>query len=115
MRGTIRKTEISYAVARGYKNRRSVFFFHASDTSTLAESYTDLLFEIGHDALTSRYPSFNEAHSVWVSMPRDGQLDAIKRWLGCAENEGSVIIFDDLDGLKDIEVIWRSLRVHYRK
>lgn len=48
-------------------------------------------------------------------MPRDGQLDAIKRWLGCAENEGSVIIFDDLDGLKDIEVIWRSLRVHYRK
>ena len=83
--------------------------FHASNTKLLDDSYEDLLFDIGHDALTQRYPRFQEAHTVWVSLRREEQLDALKRWLGSESNSGSIIIFDDLDGLGDAKTIQRAL------
>lgn len=83
--------------------------FSASDNRMLAESYTDLAFDIGYDILTARYPRFQEAHTVWMSLSQEGQLQALKQWLASEANAESIIIFDDLDGLGDAKAFPRLL------
>ncbi|KAI0891825.1 hypothetical protein F4806DRAFT_500613 [Annulohypoxylon nitens] len=103
------KTEITYEIARKLKSHRNVFMLNASDSKQLQDSYTDLSFIIGHDSLTHRYSRYQEAHKIWESLDRISRIEAIKQWFDCEENADSVMIFDDIDGLGDLNVIQQSL------
>ncbi|KAI1457062.1 P-loop containing nucleoside triphosphate hydrolase protein [Annulohypoxylon moriforme] len=103
------KTEITYEVARRHKDYQTVFMLQASDPKQLQESYTGLSFIIGHESLVHRYTRYQEAHMIWDSLDQAGRIEAIKNWLDCEENTDSVLIFDDLDGLGDPNVIQKSL------
>ncbi|KAM5353675.1 hypothetical protein ACJ41O_000325 [Fusarium nematophilum] len=107
--GGIGKTEISYEIAKRNKGLRSVFMFHASDAKKLETSYVNLVFEIGHDALASRYEGYQEAHTVWASLSQEGRVAAVKRWIESEENAGCIVIFDDIDGLQNIELVEQSI------
>lgn len=104
-----RKTEITYEIARKLKSHRNGFMLNASDLRQLQDSYISLSFIIGHDSLAHRYSQYQEAHKLWESLDRVSRIEAIKQWFDCGENADSVLIFDDIDGLGDVNVIQQSL------
>jgi hypothetical protein len=63
---------------------------------------------IGHDILKNRHP-YSELHQLWVSLGESGQAKEFKNWLSSPQNHESLIILDDLDGLRGDEVIQKCL------
>jgi hypothetical protein len=63
---------------------------------------------IGHDILKNRH-AYSELHQLWISLGESGQAKEFKNWLSSPHNHESLIILDDLDGLRGDEVIKECL------
>ncbi|KFA49104.1 hypothetical protein S40293_11137 [Stachybotrys chartarum IBT 40293] len=103
--GGIGKTELAYKVVTKYKNKQPVFVFHASSPTTLEASFTNLMFEIGHNALIHRYPDFQNAVTIWQSLDHPDRVAAVEKWLRSDENVDAVFVLDDADGLGDLQAL----------
>jgi hypothetical protein len=63
---------------------------------------------VGHDILKDWY-SYPELHQVWINLGESGQAREFRAWLSSQENCDSMIILDDLDGLRDDQIILECL------
>lgn len=82
-----------------------MFVFRASSPTTLEASFSNLMFEIGHNVLVLRYPEFQNAVTVWQSLDHPGRIAVVKNWLRSEENVDAVYVLDDADGHGDFEAL----------
>lgn len=55
---------------------------------------------IGHDILALRYPGV-DVHSMWLQLGPSERINAFRTWLGEEQNQPSLFIVDDIDGIPD--------------
>jgi hypothetical protein len=93
-----------------YKHRgpQNVFFLPASNYAAFQKAFNEMAQIVGHDILKDRY-SYPELHQVWLNLGESGQAREFKAWLSSEENRDSIIILDDLDGLREDRVILECL------
>ncbi|KAI9870960.1 MAG: hypothetical protein M1830_003586 [Pleopsidium flavum] len=106
--GGIGKTELLLELALRYRNQRNVFFIRANDLESLEDAFLDIATSIGHDLLASRR-SYQDLHAVWRGLEPPDRVRAFKAWLGDADNQPSLFIVDDLDGLRTDTAIKAAL------
>ena len=63
---------------------------------------------IGHDILALRYPG-TDVHATWLNLGPLERIAAFRSWLGEAQNQPSLFIVDDIDGMSDDAAIQAAL------
>ena len=63
---------------------------------------------IGPEVLLYKYHG-RDARDIWSNMPREEKVEMFKNWLLHPENAETLVILDDLDGLRDPEVILAAI------
>ncbi|KAH6665734.1 hypothetical protein B0J14DRAFT_660433 [Halenospora varia] len=102
--GGIGKTELLLQIANQNRNFSNVFLLPACDEKSLREGYMEIASRIGHEILSARH-SKQDLHSIWCSYTADEKIKATKAWFEEPENQDTLFIVDDLDGLKDEDAI----------
>ncbi|TGO12691.1 hypothetical protein BTUL_0084g00500 [Botrytis tulipae] len=98
--GGIGKTTAVLEIARQNKDRRNIFFVHATDGESLRKAYFDLAMQIGHEYLLKDYRG-RDLYTIWRNNTSDEKIERFKKWLGDEENETALLILDDIDGMKN--------------
>ncbi|KAF7961167.1 hypothetical protein EAE96_000834 [Botrytis aclada] len=98
--GGIGKTTAVLGIARKNKDRRNIFFVHATDGESLRKAYLDLAMQIGHEYLLKDYQG-RDLYEIWKNNTSDEKIERFKKWLGDEENESALLILDDIDGMKE--------------
>ncbi len=80
----------------------------ANDSKSLQEAYMKIAIQIGHDILSARYPN-QDLYQIWGSLSPDEKVEAFKSWLGHPDNRNALLIIDDVDGLKNENLIKDAL------
>jgi hypothetical protein len=99
-----RKTEMLLETAYQRLDQTNIFFLRASDEASLQEAYLHVAMHIGPEVLLHKYHG-RDTRDIWSNMPREEKVEVFKDWLSYPENTETLIILDDLDGLRDPEVI----------
>ena len=87
---------------------RNVFFIRAHDAESLDRAFLEIAMSIGHDILECRH-SGADLHAIWIQLGPIERIDAFRRWLGETQNESSLFIVDDIDGIGDDSAIRDAL------
>lgn len=103
-----RKTEILLEVAYQRFNQTNIFFLRASDKTSLDDAYFHIARRLGHDILLENNRG-KPTLDIWNNMSREEKVDKFKDWLKQPENNKTLFILDDLDGLKDPESILNAV------
>lgn len=106
--GGIGKTEILLKIASQRRGQQNIFFLPASDLGSFQKAFNEMAQVIGHDILKDRH-SYPELHQLWANLGESGQAREFKKWLSSPQNHDSIIIIDDLDGLRDDKTILECL------
>jgi len=91
-------------VAHQRLNRINIFFVRASDKASLDDAYFHIARRLGHDILLNNSRG-KPTLDIWNNMSREEKVDKFRDWLKQPENAETLFILDDLDGLKDPELI----------
>ena len=86
----------------------NIFFIRAHDTRSLESSFLELANDVGHDLLSTRYPSTDLA-AIWRDLGPSQRIRTFKSWLAEPSNQPLLFIVDDLDSLKDEAAIRAAL------
>ena len=86
----------------------NVLFIHAHDAKSLESCFLELADDIGHDVLSTRYPSTDLA-AIWRDLGPSQRIKAFKAWLAEPGNQPLLFIVDDLDGLTNEAAIRAAL------
>lgn len=84
-----------------------------STPSAFKDAIHDITQIIGHDLLRGRH-GYSETHRIWTSLEQHEQALAFGNWLLETENTDSIIILDDLDGLKDDGLVQNLLPLAHK-
>jgi hypothetical protein len=103
-----RKTEMLLEVAYQRLNKTNIFFLRASDKASLDDAYLYIARRLGHDILLENNRG-KPTLDIWNNMSSEEKVDKLKDWLKKPENAETLFILDDLDGLKDPEIILNAL------
>ena len=95
-------------VALQFKDLANIFFIHAHDIKSLESSFLELANDVGHDLLSTRYPS-NDLAAIWRDLGPSQRIKAFKVWLANPTNQPLLFIVDDLDSLEDEAAIKAAL------
>lgn len=95
-----RKTELLLELAFRCRTSRNVFFIRAYDAASLDQAFLELAMSIGHDILALRHPS-TDVHAMWLQLGPSERINAFRNWLGEEQNQPSLFIVDDIDGIPD--------------
>lgn len=95
-----RETELLLELAFRCRTSRNVFFIRAYDAASLDQAFLELAMSIGHDILAQRDPS-TDVHAMWLQLGPSERIDAFRNWLGEEQNQPSLFIVDDIDGIPD--------------
>ena len=104
----LRKTELLLELALRSRASRNVFFIRAHDAISLDQAFLELTMSIGHDILAIRHPG-TDVHSMWLQLGPSERVNAFRTWLGETENQPSLFIVDDIDGMLDDALIQAAL------
>ncbi|KAH8687335.1 P-loop containing nucleoside triphosphate hydrolase protein [Tricladium varicosporioides] len=102
--GGIGKTELLLQIANQNRNLSNVFLLPACDEKSLRDGYMEIASRIGHEILSERHPK-QDLYSIWCGSTTDEKIEATKAWFEAPENQDTLFIVDDLDGLKDEDAI----------
>ena len=103
-----RETEILLEVAFRLRNITNVFSIKPTDAKSLEHALLQIAISIGHELLSIRFKNADLA-SIWRTYSPDERIRAFKSWLEHKDNQPSVFIVDDLDGLGDESLIAAAL------
>lgn len=95
-----RKTELLLELAFRCRTSRNVFFIRAHDAASLDQAFLELAMSIGHDILALRHRGA-DVHSMWLQLGPSERINAFRTWLGEEQNQPSLFIVDDIDGIPD--------------
>lgn len=104
----LRKTELLLELALRYRGSRNVFFIRAHDAVSLDQAFLELTMSIGHDILAIRHPGI-DVHAMWLQLAPSERVNSFRTWLGETENQPSLFIVDDIDGMLDDALIQAAL------
>ena len=104
----LRKTELLLELALRSRASRNVFFIRAHDAISLDQAFLELTMSIGHDILAIRHPGI-DVHPMWLQLGPSERVNAFRTWLGETENQPSLFIVDDIDGMLDDALIQAAL------
>ena len=104
----LRKTELLLELALRCRASRNVFFIRAHDAVSLDQAFLELAMSIGHDILAIRHPGI-DVHAMWLQLGPSERVNAFRTWLGETENQSSLFIVDDIDGMIDDALIQAAL------
>jgi len=103
-----RKTELLLELAFRCQTSHNVFFVRAHDAASLDQAFLELAMSIGHDILASRHPG-TDVHAMWLQLGPSERINAFRTWLGEEQNQPSLFIVDDIDGIPDDASIQAAL------
>ncbi|KAL9595847.1 MAG: hypothetical protein Q9219_006189 [cf. Caloplaca sp. 3 TL-2023] len=106
--GGIGKTEILLEIAFRLRDLMNIFSIRAADAKGLENSLLQIATSMGHDLLSFRFKDADLA-SIWRHYVPDERIHAFKDWLGSKTNQPTIFIVDDLDGVKDENLIAAAL------
>lgn len=98
------KTEMLLEVAYECLNRTNIFFVRASDKASLDDAYFHIARRLGHDILLENNRG-KPTLDIWNNMSRQEKIEKFRDWLKKPENAETLFILDDLDGLRDPQLI----------
>jgi len=78
---------------------RNVFLIQARDDASLTKAYVHIVRRIGHDQLLKGLPGY-DLQQVWNNLSEEEKIDRFKQWLGTPENNETLFLVDDMDGLR---------------
>jgi hypothetical protein len=85
-------------LALRYRHLRNIFFIRAHDSTSLDRAFLDLANVVGHDLLEWQYQS-QDITVIWRDLQPPERVQAFRDWLGTQENEQTLFMIDDIDGL----------------
>lgn len=86
-------------IAHQNKDRRNIFFVHATDEESLKKAYLDIARQIGPEYLLKNYRG-RDLFGIWSNETSDEKVERFKSWLDDEENNNALLIFDDVDGIR---------------
>lgn len=95
-------------IAFRLRNVTNVFSLKATDAKSLDRALLQIAVSIGHELLSIRFTNTDLA-SLWRAYSQNERIQAFKTWLAHKDNQPSVFVVDDLDGLGDEDIIASAL------
>jgi hypothetical protein len=90
----------------GFRNRqlKNVFFCQVQPNEEFETSLHKVAMVIGADVLPQRIP-IADKQTVWNNLSRQQRVEAFLSWLSEPSNTASVLLFDDVDALANMESV----------
>jgi hypothetical protein len=97
-----RKTATLLEIAHQEADRRNIFFVHAHDAASLHQAYYHIAKTIGPEYLLKEYRG-QDIQQIWSNESPEDKVGRFKVWLKDPENEDSLFLLDDMDGIQLLE------------
>ena len=101
-RAVHRKTATLLEIARQEEDRRNIFFVHAHDAPSLHRAYYHIAKTIGPEYLLKEYRG-QDLQQIWSNESPEDKVERFKIWLKDPQNEDSLFLLDDMDGIQLLE------------
>jgi hypothetical protein len=94
----------------GFRSRRlrNVFFCQVQPNEEFETSLHKVAMVIGADVLPQRIP-IADKQTVWNNLSRQQRVEAFVSWLSELSSTASVLLFDDVDALADMDGVARAI------
>jgi hypothetical protein len=88
-------------IAHQQADRRNIFFIYANDKSSLDKAYVDIARRVGPEYLMKEFRG-KDVEGIWRNENAAEKVERFRRWLNDPENENSLLLLDDIDGVKGL-------------
>ena len=91
-------------IAHQELDQRNIFYVHGSDKASLDRAYLHITRRIGPEYLMKEFQG-KDLQEAWRNERPEERIQRFKAWLEDAENEESLFLFDDVDGVQGADRI----------
>jgi hypothetical protein len=101
----LRKTVTLLELAHRQKDQRDIFFVHpkAGDAASLNNAYYHIARHVGPEYLLKSPPG-RDLQGIWSNESKEDKIERLKEWLGEPENDRALLLLDDLDNIRDLDL-----------
>lgn len=91
-------------IAHQESDLRNIFYVHGNDKPSLDRAYLHIARRIGPEYLMKEFQG-KDLQEAWRNERSDDRIQRFKTWLEDPENEKSLFLFDDVDGVQGVDRI----------
>ncbi|OBT73983.1 hypothetical protein VF21_05998 [Pseudogymnoascus sp. 05NY08] len=89
-------------------DRRNIFYVHGNDKASLEWAYIHIARRIGPEYLMKEFQG-RDLQEAWRNERPEERIQRFKAWLEDEENENSLFLFDDVDGVQGVARIGETV------
>lgn len=95
-------------IARQELDCRNIFYVQGNDKTSLDRAYLHIARRIGPEYLMKEFQG-KELQEAWRNERSEERIERFKAWLEDEENENSLFLFDDVDGVQGVSRIGETV------
>jgi hypothetical protein len=95
-------------IARRELDCRNIFYVQGNDKTSLDRAYLHIAQRVGPEYLMKEFQG-KELQEAWRNERSEERIERFKAWLEDEENENSLFLFDDVDGVQGVDRIGETV------